>query len=309
MKWFVLVNPTSGNGKGGKKWPKIEAALKSQGIPFDFAISTHAGHIVELVRQAIAKGYRHFAAVGGDGTAHELVNGIFGQQEVPPNEITFALIPVGTGNDWIRAHHIPRNIEQAVQLLQQGHAIMHDIGEIHYTDKEGRPAIRYFINVAGLGYDAFVTRAAHSSARWMGDKLFYLFLAIRCLSLYKPTHSRIVYDAGNAQGSIYSIAIGICPYNGGGARFVPQANPCDGLLALTFFQNINAWHVIKNTPKFYDGTIGRVKQATAVQSRQVQIFPIGEPLPLEADGEFIGHAPASFSILHQALRVMVAKIQ
>lgn len=306
QKWFIVVNPAAGNGKGKRSWPEIEKLLMQMGIEYEAVHSEHSGHIIEVVKAALAKGYRYLAAVGGDGTAHEVVNGIFRQTEVPTQEVIFAMIPVGTGNDWIRTHGIPNRFKKAILLMKAGNTKLHDIGKIDYLDMDDRPQMRYFINVAGLGYDAFVTRASKHGSRWMGNKLYYLTTILRCVTQYKATRARLVYDDAEVEGSIYSAAVGICIYNGGGAQFVPQAVPDDGLFALTYFQNIGAWDVVMNSRRFYNGTVTALPQATAAQTKLVIMEPVGDDLTLlEADGEFLGKIPARFELLPLALRVIV----
>lgn len=305
-KWFLIVNPTAGGGKGRKSWNEIEKLLAQMDIAYDYAMSEHSGHIIEVTKAAIAKGYRRIAAVGGDGTAHEVINGIFQQTEVPGTDIIFAIIPVGTGNDWIRTHKIPNNFKKAILLMKEGKTMFHDIGKVDYWDMDDQPQSRFFLNVAGLGYDAFVTRATKYGSRWMGNKLYYLTTIMRCVTQYKATKARIIYDDKITEGTIYSTAVGICIFNGGGAQFVPQAIPNDGLFALTFFQGITAWDVVLNSRRFYNGTVTSLPQATTGQVRHVRVEPLdGEETLLEADGEFLGKAPADFTMFPNALRVIV----
>ena len=108
-KWFVIVNPVAGFGRGLEDLPLITKLIRDNDIPYELVFSQHKHHVTELTVSAVRDGYRHIMVIGGDGPMHEVVNGLFIQQEVPTNEITMAVVPVGTGNDWIRMYGVPRH--------------------------------------------------------------------------------------------------------------------------------------------------------------------------------------------------------
>lgn len=107
VKWFVIVNPVSGSGKGLDDFPLISKLLRDNEIVCEAVFTEHKCHATELTVSAVTAGYRHIIVVGGDGTLHEVVNGLFIQQVVTPSDVTIALISVGTGNDWIRMYGLP----------------------------------------------------------------------------------------------------------------------------------------------------------------------------------------------------------
>lgn len=307
-KWFVIVNPTSGSGKGKKHWSNIEQLLRSTGIDFEVAFSQRRAHCIELATQAVAEGYRHIIGVGGDGTANEIINGIFAQSDVPTASITFALVPVGTGNDWIRTHGIPAHYKKAILLIKTGKTQLQDIGLAQYTDMEtGEQRQRHFLNVAGMGYDAYVTHASMKRSRWLTDKLFYLYLILSCTLSYKTKRARVTFNGQTVEEDWYSMAMGICRYNGGGAQFVPHAIPDDGLLALTLIKKVSAWEVVKNSRRFYNGRITDNPKVSTFQTDSILVEAAegAEPTWVEVDGEFLGQTPVQFSIFPQALQIIV----
>jgi YegS/Rv2252/BmrU family lipid kinase len=305
-KWFVIVNPKAGNGKGAKKWPKIQQTFLKMGIEYDFAISQTAGHSITLAKEAVEKGYRKLAAVGGDGTAHEVVNGLLLQQLVPSQELTFAIIPVGTGNDWIRTHEIPRNYKKAILLLAAGNTKRHDVGKINYHSLDGEPLERYFINIAGLAYDAFVTKATQAKRPFWGKgQLYYLYLILKCMTSFRPTPITIAFDNEKTTHHFYNITIGQCRYNGGGTQLVPHAIPDDGLFALTLFKDIRPIDLIINTIKLYNGSIIHHREAVHTQCKQLTLTtPSDQPAYIEADGEWLGQTPVKIDMLPQAIRII-----
>ncbi|MBX9734345.1 MAG: acylglycerol kinase family protein, partial [Chitinophagaceae bacterium] len=132
--WMVIVNPKAGSGKGLKDWPTISNLMNRSGLDFTCVFSEHKYHAVEMTVKAVNDGYRKIVAIGGDGTVHEIVNGIFIQKVVPTTEISLAVIPTGTGNDWIRMFGISKTYKEAVQSLVDNRSVIQDVGKIEYYE-------------------------------------------------------------------------------------------------------------------------------------------------------------------------------
>lgn len=306
IRWYFIVNPIAGNGRGTKNWLKIRPLLKKAEIVYDFAISQHAQHAIELATQAVLKGYRQLVAVGGDGTINEVINGIFNQKNVPTNQVTFAVIPIGTGNDWIKTHRIPNNYTAAIQLLNKGKKQVHDIGKVTYYNHNQEQKQRYFINVAGLAYDAFVTKASEKRPKYGNSQFYYLYLIGRCVTQFKPSLAKITFDGQEMEHKFFNITIGQCHYNGGGTNLVPHANPNDGLFALSLFKDIKPWEVIVKAPQFYTGKIVQHKEAFSTQAKHIKIeAPASSPAFVEADGEWLGQSPIEFFMLAASIHILV----
>lgn len=304
--WYIIANPAAGKNAVARCWQALEAFLK-QHLPNHVAVKTQRrAHATELAQEAIRQGYRKIIAVGGDGTNFEVINGILQQREVPATDITYALLPVGTGNDWIRTHQIPKNWEKWMQMLQNGKTLLQDVGVVHFFEK-GTAAQRYFANVAGMAYDAFVVRYAEQYKRWVIHKILYLFMVLRCLFKYRLTRARLIFNEQLMEDYFYTINIGICRYSGGGMRLVPHADPVDGQLALTVARRVSKLGVLLNTYRFYNGTLGEHPQIDLYQTPHIRVEPLEneQSLWVEADGEFLGDAPAAFSLLSKALRIIV----
>ena len=303
--YYFIVNPLAGGGKAGKLWPGISHKLKTIGIAFESVLTSGKMHACSLTAQAIAKGYRRIIAVGGDGTAHEVANGILGQTTCPSSDVLFSIFPIGTGNDWIKEHRIPNKLAPWIAMLQQGKPVFQDAGQVQFQSESG-PQNRYFINVAGLAYDAFVVRKAIQENTFIGGKLGYLWLIFRSLFAFKIPKSTVIFEGKEATDHFYSINIGICRFSGGGIQMVPQAKPNNGLLALTLVKRVSKMEVLLVTPLFYLGKIGWHPAVKLYQTQAVTVESAGqEPVFVEADGEFLGQAPVQIAILPQALQILV----
>lgn len=301
--WYIIANPTSGGGAVQKCWPAIERLLQELGFSYSVHFTERSGHATRIAEDAVGKGYRHLLGIGGDGTNHEIANGILRQTFVPSAEITSALLPVGTGNDWARTYQLASDPRRRLEQILLGKTRLQDAGLVRYH-QAGQPAERYFVNVAGLAYDGYIGQqmAQHRvTKRWQ-----YLLLVGKYLFHYRLKKARISYDDRQTEDFFYTINVGICRYSGGGMQFVPQAIPDDGLFALTFARRLQKWEVLAQTRRFYNGTLLQHPKVEGYQARVVRIEAVGgEPTLLEADGEFLGETPVEFILLEKALRVVV----
>ncbi len=303
--WFVIVNPHAGINKCGKEWSHVEALLQQHGVKHTHVFTERRGHAIELAKSAVNSGYTRLVAVGGDGTAHEVANGILTSQAANTADITMGLIEVGTGNDWGRTMLIPRECEKAVEALVKGTTRVQDVAEINFNT-HGTRCTRYCINVAGIGYDAFVAKKTNAMKDHNhGGKMAYLWQLVTGLFQYRITHATVTVDGIVwCDEPMFSISVGIGKFNGGGMCQLPNAEPDDGLLDVTFIAQIGVAGVVKNLPGLYDGSFIHDSRVRTVQGRQITITA-SRPVSLEADGESLGTTSAHFSILDKKLRVVV----
>ncbi len=304
MEWFVIVNPNAGKRKGEKDWLEIAAALTEAGIEYINVFTEHRNHAVLLARKYIENGYRKIIVVGGDGTLNEVVNGIFTQSHIPANEITLAMIPVGTGNDWCRMFNIPGDYKQAVKLITKNKIFVQDTGTIKYISNEGKEITRYFINMAGMGFDALVAQKTNKQKDLgKSNPLSYVVNIFSSLFSYTFTKVTILVDAEKIVSDIFSMSVGICQYNGGGMKQAPGALPDDGLFDMTIIRPIGKFKIIRNIIKLFDGSFTRMPEVSTYRSSKI-IIHSEPPMYLEADGESLGHTPFVFNIIPQSLNVV-----
>lgn len=305
-EWLIIVNPTAGSGLAGKTWPDLLEQLASHLPHHRVTFSTHRGHATELAREAVEEGRRYLLAVGGDGTHHEVVNGIMRQQACPSTDVHYALLPVGTGNDWIKTHGIPTRFVDWLRMLQKGHWAYQNLGRLTYFH-QGRPAERYFTNVAGLAYDGYVVRFTEGRRPRFSGQLFYLSVILRCLFQYRPQRAKLHLNAQAVTDRFYTINAGIGRYSGGGMQLVPHAEPAGNALAITYAGPVTRLDVLLNTYRFYNGTLHRHRLVTSTFTDHLRVEADGDgPLLLEADGEFLGETPVDIRLVPNALRFLAA---
>lgn len=303
--WMVIVNPKAGSGRGLKDWPVISNRMYESGLRFICVFTEHKYHAIELTVKAIRDGYRNIVAVGGDGTIHEVVNGIFIQQEVPTTCISLAVVPAGTGNDWIRMFGISRTYSEAVRSLVEKRTVLQDVGRVSFYETRVRHT-RYMANVAGLGYDA-VVNLKYNLLKDEGKygRRLYLRSAFHTFAGYRSKHFEIFTDGKPFyEGMVFSGAVGIGKYNGGGMIQTPNASFDDGLLDLTIIKKISKLRVIRNFKLLYSGNIYTFPKVLFTQARKIEIRTEPESR-IEIDGEAVGTTPVTFELLPRCIRVVV----
>lgn len=306
-KWFVIVNPVAGDGRGLDDFPLISKLLRDNGIACEPVFTEHKCHATELTVHAVNAGYRRIIVIGGDGTLHEVVNGLFIQRKVRPDVVSLAVISVGTGNDWIRMFGIPERYADAIRAIREEHTFLQDVGLVTYEESHFTQT-RYMANVAGAGLDAYVVaRRTHLRNKGRRGPWLYIRCLLRSFFRYKSTGVKVWVDGELIYDNLLlSAAIGICQYNGGGIRQLPKAVPDDGLLDITLIRPIHWWHVAFRFKRMFNGDIYTIGHVQHAQGREIRM----ESIPgaqLEVDGEMLGGTPVSFSILHRAVRVVVGK--
>ncbi len=299
--WVCIFNPTAGTKNMDLVWKEIEGEFSKQKIKYISYFTKFHKDAINKVIDFIKKGYRKFIAAGGDGTVHEVVNAFMSQNVVSYTDLTLALIPVGTGNDWAKHHKIPNAIKEAIKLIKTEKTDFQEIGVADYF--VGQQSKReYFNNVAGMAYDAYVVQQLEKRTS-KPNKFIYIFIVILYILRYKLKKTKIKIGEKELINKFYTINLGVCKYSGGGMSLVPHSNHNDGLLALTYAENLNKLSVIFNSYRFYNETITNHPKIHGMQTKEARIESMtDEQICLELDGESVGHTPVNFSIIEKGLK-------
>lgn len=309
-KWLVVVNPKAGSGKCEKDWPMIQDLLVKGGFSFISVLTERPFHAIEITRNMVNDlGFTKIIAVGGDGTLNEVVNGIFQQTRFATTDIMLGMITVGTGNDWGRMYKFPLKYEKAIHILSRQRTFLQDVGKVKYRhDTEDKS--RYFINMAGMGYDALVAKKTNAmKAEGKGGTLAYLLNLVTGLFQYENVQLSIIIDGSEVvNDKVFSMSIGICRYNGGGMMQLPNAVPDDGLFDITVIRKTTKWRIVKNIKNLYDGSFIKLPEVDTFRGKTVSITSTPRhSIFLETDGESLGVSPLDFSIVPRAVRLIVRK--
>lgn len=297
--YALLVNPVAGNGKGYIHFLKIKSELEKKGILFSAFITAKAGHEQQLFIKAIQKDFRNFIIIGGDGTLSKTIDSFLKLPEIKRQEVKFGVIPSGTGNDWCRHHCISNHPLKALEVILKGKTIQHDAGIIHSGNSK-----HYFINMAGTGFQGFVVKRISESKGNKTSKLFYYLKVLQYIFRYQPSTISLTCEEVQISEPVFSVAAGICRYNGGGMMQSPEAVADDGWLDVTIIKKMNLLQLLLNFPKIGSGKHVNHPLVMVVRTRKISIQS-SKAIFADADGELSFSSPFQFSVLPGAVQMFV----
>jgi diacylglycerol kinase (ATP) len=297
--WLAIVNPCSGLAGSRRSWDGIEAALREARVPLE-VVRTAAPHDGEAIaRHAVQQGRRRLIAAGGDGSVNDVVNGVMDAGLADTREVTLAVAPTGTGNDWARSLGIGRRPCDVTAAIAAGRTMLHDVGLVEHPGSSERR--RWFINVAGAGYDADMTSRL---PRPIPSALTYLRVAISGLVSYRAPRFRVDADGIAIDERMLLVFVANGQYCGNRMHVAPVALMNDGLLDVVMVQELGLLAALPKLAKLYRGTILGDPAVRHLRATRVRIE--AEPRAgVQVDGQLAGGTPAEFSLVGQALRVIV----
>jgi diacylglycerol kinase (ATP) len=337
----VIAHPGAGRGAFARVWPALAAELDARQVGYDVRLTTRAMEAAEFAHAAADAGARLVLAVGGDGTLHEVVNGLLhddgsGTPRPADDLPALGLLPAGRGSDYARGLHVPRDpsvLAARFATVVAGDPFAArgvDIGQTTYrvtplvagrptpeppiadasvADEPGVPdherQARYFINGAGVGFSPFV---AQRTARFPPRLGAYLYTAASLLTIIdwrdRSLHLRWDADGGEEMRSVESIELALGGYEGGGMHVAPGADPTDGLFDAVLIDATSRWELVTFAWRIRSGDHLRSPRVTVrrTASLSVEVADGRGPVYLQADGELLGRDPFTFRLLPAALR-------
>lgn len=328
MDNFILIaNPISGKGHARNVAEQAYAALTESGAQGQLTFTSASGDAKRFAQEAVSDGVRSVIACGGDGTLHEVVNGI---ATVP--DVTLGVLPCGRGNDFAAAIGVPLKPEAAIATLLSGTPIRVDLGccynsdqpsavsnqedshqqegvtspENLLTDSRKPMADCYFTTIATCGYDTEVSRRAAKGTPLFAGTASYAYAAVETLFYYDPPLVRLEGDFGVHEGPILLAATGITNRYGGGFQIVPNACIDDGLFDICIIRPVSSLTVLRLMVTLFWG--GHVSHP-AVSMHQTRTLTVetDTPMLLYADGEPMCETPATIEIIKHGLAVMAPR--
>jgi YegS/Rv2252/BmrU family lipid kinase len=293
-----LVNPASAGGSTGRRWPEIAHRAAALGLAGDALISEQPGQLTALAQEAIRGGAQRLVVVGGDGSVNEVVNGVAGEG------VEIAVIPRGTGWDFVRTYGIPRDLDAAVEIALSGDVREIDAGAVTYRTWAGDEARAHFANVASAGISGAIAQRANETSKALGGKISYYWATLAVFARWQTGEMRISVDDEIRGGKIIDALIANGRYLGGGMMMLPEAEPDDGLFDVLVIGDVTKRDLLFTLPKSYRGKHLPHPRLEVLRGRVVTV-DADEPLPIELDGEQPGTTPARFEVVPRALRLRV----
>ncbi len=287
MNVAVIVNPAAGRGRGRKTWEQLRPMAAASEHTIEVFDTRQAGDAIRLAAEAAAAGADRVIALGGDGTLYEAVNGLVGTRA------SFGVVPAGTGNDFCKPMRIPTDPEAALAVALGAHTIKVDVG---------RAWDRYFLNSAGIGFDAEVCRETNAIPKYFGGTIPYLVGVAKVLARFRPRPVTVDIDGHITQATITLLAVGNGQYYGGGMRIAPHASLTDGLFDIITAGNLSLPELLAAVPRIYSGNHLRLPKVQETRGQRLTVTS-DYPLAVHLDGEVAGTLPVTIEILPGALEV------
>lgn len=286
----LIANPMASSGNAASYIPDICALLEKRGIDHKLMRTEYAGHATVLADEAMNSGCSGIICLGGDGTLYEVVNGLHGRHA------DFYIVPCGTGNDFVRTLGLPKDPIEAFRSQLEGSPVGIDVGKI---------GSRYFINVAGTGFDVEVLRQAERFKKVGKGMIPYFLGVVAALRRFKPMHVELTIDGKTEQRTVTILSVGNGQYFGGGMKSVPHAKPDDGLFDLICIDGVNKLQIARLLPKFIKGE--HTDMSIVHESRVTSLKVDSKGMIMNMDGELLPMDEAEFSIVPGALTVYLRR--
>ncbi|NLD72598.1 MAG: diacylglycerol kinase family lipid kinase [Chloroflexi bacterium] len=277
----VIVNPLAGRGHAGRMSPQIQQAFQELGADFDLVHTRQAGEAVDLASQAIADGFDTVVAVGGDGTSHEVVNGIMAQSNGHPVG-TLGCIPGGSGNDFAVMSGAPVDLRKACEQIVRGETRLLDVGEVTLDGQ----LTRFFDNAVGIGFDGWVTYETRGVRLVRGMALYVPVVLKTIFSSIQPMRITLTTDGESRETTIMMAVICNGPREGGSFLVAPDAEFDDGLLDLSLTEWMPRLSMLGMVPRFIKGTHVHDPRVRIERARSITVAS-DDPLMVHVDGEIL----------------------
>ncbi len=288
-RYLFIVNPAAGQGRTAGLFDSIKPLLESRNVPFEYRLTSGPGEAESFARDALSGGFSHIIAVGGDGTSHEVVNGILGSQ------VIFGTIPSGSGNDFPKSAGIPLETEEALETLFSGHVRAVDVGKLGDA---------CFINGLGIGLDGAVSHRFKKLKRFRGQLGYVLGAVVEALS-FGGFRAEIAIGDWKFSGTLLLAGASNGIYQGGKFRLAPWARVDDGLLDFHVIKDMSPIERLVKIPKVLGGTHAGLAEVELKTGTRMEIT-IDRSQPAHMDGEpfYLEPGAHSIEVVPGALRIM-----
>jgi len=297
-RFFAIVNPAAGGGRAAKLAGPALARLRENGLRVDVIASTGPGHAAQLAREAYDQGYRRFLAVGGDGTAHEILNGVFAGR-TSLERVALGFLPFGTGNSFLR-DFAKDGAQASMQALLDGRTRSVDLLRLTHAAGE-----IYSFNLLSVGFTADVAALTNRMFKPLGDLGYLLGVLVRVAQLRRRSFAlRCDDDQDWDERRSLFLTFNNSKYTGGTMLIAPQADPTDGFIEFVRWGPIGRLGLLRNLPRLYDGSHIEHPLASRRTVRRVE-FKTPEPVDIMIDGEVVILECRTLDILPAALDVYI----
>lgn len=307
-KTLVVINPQSGGGTTGRRWPEIESRVRATLGELEVQRTLGRRDAERIARDAVRAGVQRLVVAGGDGTTSEVVSGLLGAGVA--HEAQVGVLPMGRGRDLPRTLGIPADLPSAIEALGRGATRRIDAMRVRYRDRGGADRTVHGINVTSLGLSGLTVELVDRAPRLLGGSFAFLIGALGSIARYRPARVRVVADGQElSDEKVVLVAAANGRFFGGGMQIAPDARPDDGLLDLVVVREVSKGGLVRALPSLYRGShlshpAVSVRRATRVEATSED--PGAPPVRIDVDGEGLGTLPLEVELLPRAITLFGA---
>jgi diacylglycerol kinase (ATP) len=305
----LIMNPRSAGGATGRRLNAVKDAAARHFARWEVRLTRGPGHATELAVAAAEEGFDVVAAVGGDGTASEVVNGLF-DGERARGHCAFTVVPAGTGSDLIKTLRIPKDLERAMAAAATGTDKRSDLMAVEVEDPDGKRITRISVNVTGFGMNGEVVQRANRSSKRLGGTLTFFGAAVSTIRSFEAPDVEITWTgpdgaAGRYAGPLWAAFVGNGAYCGGGMMIGAGGSMQDGVAELTIVPPVHGRDLARGLTRIYNGRLGEIEGVVVARVQQLDAVTTRAPAPvlIDVDGEQPGVLPARLKVLREVLVV------
>lgn len=293
----VIANPHAGEGRVGRELPALERSLARRGLEYSLLVTDEPGHATRLATDALDDGVRFLVAVGGDGTIHEVVNGMFRDGRPIVDEPVLGVVPAYSGCDLVKSFGLPGDVDAACGHLLGDNTYPFDVVKVTSIGPDGESAIRYIVNLAEIGFGAAV--AARTSGRPGHARSFLAFWVTFARTRVRDV--RIEADRRVYEGPAFNVIVGNAQFASGGMRLSPRSFPGDGVADVLVFTGPRSDAYTLLPAMYRHGDHIPHLHIREMRAKIRVSIDAARPLPIVADGERLGTTPATFQMIPRSI--------
>lgn len=302
MKVAAIINPQSGGGKTIKVWRDHGEALNRKLGGMQILFSERPGHVVELAKEVALQDFDRLIVVGGDGTLHEVVNGLFDKgKPLFKSNFSIGIMNGGRGCDFVKTLKIPDDPRVMMRICESGKPKKIDIGCVTLSNSKEL----YYINSSTFGLGGQVAKSVQQGSALLPPTASYLAATVKSVLSATPRRLQLEIDGEKVfEGPAHNVFICNGRYSGGGMLWAPEASLDDGLFDVLLMRDLSRATLLTLAPRIYTGTLAKVQGVSFYKAKAVRVSS-GDSVWLELDGETYQAHGADYRLLHQALNVLI----
>jgi YegS/Rv2252/BmrU family lipid kinase len=312
MRPLLIVNPRSGGGRTGKLFDEMRAPIQRALGEVDVAHTERPRHAVDLAREAALDGRETVVAVGGDGSVHEVVNGLMQARDRGAAGTRLGIIGAGTGGDLCRTLKLSHRLDRYCAAIAGGSARPIDVGRFSYEKHDGTRAEAFFVNVLSAGMSGLVDQLVSETPRTLGNTLAYTMASLRGLARSRVGRVRCVASLGgeSREEELATRTVAICNgrYFGGGMQVAPMARADDGVFEVIDLGGAPHLRFAAVSTGMYTGMHVRHPDVRHFRCDRIELTLLNRDVEhaflLDVDGEPLGRLPITVTLEPRAIEVL-----